>query len=185
MMKTRTLQLMLVVSAFVSSLGSATEQGEALYAEHCATCHAVSLRGSAHGASLSGPAFTTKWAHQPAQALLTYQMSEMPPGQADTLSPAQHAEILQHVIAQSRLPADSLMRTSVADLSAAEAPDAVAFSGAGSVMDLARNAGEYAAKTVANFRPVSTAELNQPDDGDWLNWRRTLDGHGHSPSDSD
>ena len=73
------------------------------------------------------------------------------------------------------------MRTSVADLSAAEAPDAVAFSGAGSVMDLARNAGEYAAKTVANFRPVSTAELNQPDDGDWLNWRRTLDGHGHSP----
>ena len=181
MMKTRTLQLMLVVSAFVSSLGSATEQGEALYAEHCATCHAVSLRGSAHGASLSGPAFTTKWAHQPAQALLTYQMSEMPPGQADTLSPAQHAEILQHVIAQSRLPADSLMRTSVADLSAAEAPDAVAFSGAGSVMDLARNAGEYAAKTVANFRPVSTAELNQPDDGDWLNWRRTLDGHGHSP----
>ena len=44
MMKTRTLQLTLVVSAFVSPLGSTTEQGEALYAEHCATCHAVSLR---------------------------------------------------------------------------------------------------------------------------------------------
>ena len=181
MMKTRTLQLTLVVSAFVSPLGSTTEQGEALYAEHCATCHAVSLRGSAHGASLSGPAFTTKWAHQDAQALLTYQMSEMPPGQADTLSPAQHAEIVQHVVAESSLPADSLMRASVADLKAAETPDAVEFSGAGSVMDLARNAGEYAAKTVANFRSVSTAELNQPNDGDWLNWRRTLDGHGHSP----
>ena len=51
----------------------------------------------------------------------------------------------------------------------------------GASWTLARNAGEYAAKTVANFRPVSTAELNQPDDGDWLNWRRTLDGHGHSP----
>ena len=45
MMKTRTLQLMLVVSAFGSPLASAIEQGEALYAEHCATCHAVSLRG--------------------------------------------------------------------------------------------------------------------------------------------
>lgn len=63
MMKTRTLQLALIVSAFVSPLGSATEQGEVLYSEHCATCHAVSLRGSAHGASLSGPAFTEKWAH--------------------------------------------------------------------------------------------------------------------------
>ena len=45
MMKTRTLQLTLVVSAFVSPLGSTTEQGEALYAEHCATCHAVSSAG--------------------------------------------------------------------------------------------------------------------------------------------
>jgi hypothetical protein len=111
--------------------------------------------GSAHGASLSGPAFTTKWAHQDAQELLSYQMSEMPPGQADTLSPAQHAEILQHVVAESSLPAESLMRTSVADLTATETPDAVEFSGAGSVMDLARNAGQYAAKSVTDFRPVT------------------------------
>ena len=181
MMKTRTLQLMLIISTFVSPLGRAIEQGEALYAEHCATCHAVSLRGSAHGASLTGPAFTAKWAHQDAQVLLSYQISEMPPGQADTLSPAQHAEILQHVVTQSSLPADSLMRTSIADLTATETPDAVEFSGAGSVMDLARNAGQYAAKSVTDFRPVTTAELNRPDDADWLNWRRTLDGHGHSP----
>ena len=30
--------------------------GEALYAEHCATCHSASLRGSAHGATLRGDA---------------------------------------------------------------------------------------------------------------------------------
>ena len=71
MMKTRTLQLMLVVSAFGSPLASAIEQGEALYAEHCATCHAISLRGSAHGDSLTGPAFTARWAHQDAQTLLS------------------------------------------------------------------------------------------------------------------
>ena len=87
-------------------------------------------------------------------ALLTYQMSEMPPGQADTLSPAQHAEILQHVVAAIEPTRRFADEASVTDLKAAETPDAVEFSGAGSVMDLARNAGEYAAKTVANFRPV-------------------------------
>ena len=28
---------------------------------------------------------------------------------------------------------------------------------------------------------MSTEELNRPDAADWLNWRRTPDGHGHSP----
>ena len=82
MIKTRTLQLTLVASAFVSPLGSTAEQGEALYAEHCATCHSVSLRGSAHGASLSGPAFTTKWAHQDAQVSLLISSQRPRPSSA-------------------------------------------------------------------------------------------------------
>ncbi len=36
-------------------------------------------------------------------------------------------------------------------------------------------------RPVENFRPVSTAELNTPSPADWLNWRRTPDGHAHSP----
>ena len=44
----------------------AAEIGEALYAEHCATCHAATLRGSAHGAALTGPAFSAKWGDMPA-----------------------------------------------------------------------------------------------------------------------
>ena len=31
------------------------------------------------------------------------------------------------------------------------------------------------------FRPVTDATLNNPAPEDWLNWRRTLDAHGHSP----
>ncbi len=31
------------------------------------------------------------------------------------------------------------------------------------------------------FRPVTTQMLEQPDPGEWLNWRRTLDGWGYSP----
>ena len=36
---------------------------------------------------------------------------------------------------------------------------------------------------VADFEPVTTEELLAPDDGDWINWRRTLNGQGYSPLD--
>ena len=32
-------------------------------------------------------------------------------------------------------------------------------------------------------RPVTDAVLQNPEDGDWLSWRRTLDGQGYSPLD--
>ena len=31
---------------------------------------------------------------------------------------------------------------------------------------------------VTDFEPVTTEELLAPDDGDWINWRRTLNGQG-------
>ncbi len=34
---------------------------------------------------------------------------------------------------------------------------------------------------VQNYTPVTDAELQSPPPEDWLNWRRTLDGQGHSP----
>ena len=36
---------------------------------------------------------------------------------------------------------------------------------------------------VADFEPVTTEELLAPDDADWINWRRTLNGQGYSPLD--
>ena len=161
----------------------AAETGEALYAEHCATCHAATLRGSAHGAALTGLAFSAKWSDVPASTLLEYQMREMPPGSAKSLSAGQHAAITEHVIDRAGLPEGATLRLTVSDLQAdgEETPDAVEFSGAGSVMDLARNAGAYTMRSIDDFRTVTTEELNNPPQGDWLNWRRTLDGHSHSP----
>src|SRR6185436_6797880 len=31
------------------------------------------------------------------------------------------------------------------------------------------------------FRPVTDAMLEKPEDGEWINWRRTYDGTGYSP----
>ena len=36
-----------------------------------------------------------------------------------------------------------------------------------------------------NFTPVTDAVLQNPDPADWLSWRRTLDGWGYSPLESD
>jgi mono/diheme cytochrome c family protein len=42
------------------------DAGRADYARYCADCHHGSLRGSAHGAPLAGPAFAEKWNGKPA-----------------------------------------------------------------------------------------------------------------------
>ena len=169
------------VLAVTSAL--AIDAGESLYGQHCATCHGASLRGSAHGATLVGPGFLEKWSAKPARALLDYQMAAMPPGQAHTLSADEHQAILGYVVARAPFEASSTLRTSLSTLGSdtADAPEAVEFSGADSVMNFARNAGTHSMRPVENFRPVSTAELNAPSPADWLNWRRTPDGHGHSP----
>src|SRR3954464_453533 len=36
-------------------------------------------------------------------------------------------------------------------------------------------------QAVNNFVPVTDSMLEKPDPGDWLMWRRTLDGWGYSP----
>ena len=172
------------LAALISPLSwAATDTGESLYGQHCAGCHAATLRGSAHGAALSGPAFAGKWSGASAQSFLAYQMSEMPPGEAQSLSPVQHAAIAQYVINQSDLRADSSLVSSAQTLTSAtpDGVEMVEFAAAGSVMDMARSAGAFSMRRIEPFRPVSTEELNQPDAEDWLNWRRTPDGHGHSP----
>lgn len=172
------------LAAAISPLAwAATDTGDSLYGQHCAGCHAATLRGSAHGAALSGPAFADKWSAASAQSFLAYQMAEMPPGEAQSLSPVQHAAIAQYVISQSDLEADSLLVSSAQTLTSAtpDGVEMVEFAAAGSVMDMARSAGAFSMRRVDPFRPVSTEELNRPDEADWLNWRRTPDGHGHSP----
>jgi alcohol dehydrogenase (cytochrome c) len=41
--------------------------------------------------------------------------------------------------------------------------------------------GWMASAQIPAFRPVTDAMLLKPDPGDWINWRRTLDGWGYSP----
>ena len=44
-------------------------------------------------------------------------------------------------------------------------------------------AAAQSAAQIDDFTPVTDATLRNPDPADWLSWRRTLDGQGHSPLD--
>ncbi|EED34472.1 pyrrolo-quinoline quinone [Luminiphilus syltensis NOR5-1B] len=160
---------------------------ESLYGGQCSGCHSVTLRGSAHGAPLSGLAFVEKWGPQSAQALFTYLKQNMPPGQSGKLSDDQHRALAQFIIAENgvKLEGSNLASSSI-DIntdSAAEPLETVEFRSADAIDQIARSAGRFQNQVLPDFRPVSQAMLNNPPPGDWLTWRRTSDGHAHSPLD--
>ena len=49
------------------------------------------------------------------------------------------------------------------------------------VLLLTAGAGAAGAQPARDFTPVTDAMLQEPSPGDWLSWRRTLDGWGYSP----
>lgn len=171
----------MAVAFLTAAATTPAQNGEALYAEHCVSCHAASLRGSAHGAPLSGVAFLDKWREQPAQALFDYQRTQMPPGQADTLSAAEHRALTEYLIASNaEALGDALLAGSAIDAEL-EAEGKVEWSGSDVIDQLAKSAGGFTNLTLEDFQPVTAAMLANPPAQDWLSWRRTLDGHGHSP----
>tara|TARA_R110002110_G_scaffold205066_1_gene416628 strand:+ start:16602 stop:18701 length:2100 start_codon:yes stop_codon:yes gene_type:complete len=161
--------------------------GKAVYAEHCATCHSLSMRGSAHGSTLKGGAFIEKWGNSDSTALLAYSSSAMPPGSADKLSTSEHAAALAYLLSATTTAANAglPLYSSVAKLSDPELLSGeeswVSWSAAGTIDEAARTSGGYQNREVKDFIPVTDALLRNPPDGDWLSWRRTLDGHGFSP----
>lgn len=167
---------------------SAAATAEAIYAENCITCHSASLRGSAHGAPLKGPAFVGKWSALPAQALFGYLRAKMPPGQSATLDDADHVALTAFIIDANgmALKGSTLATSSVAlaDLSAGDAASKdgeILWSGSDVIDQLAQNAGSFGNQALSGYRAVTAQMLASPADGDWLSWRRTLDGHAHSP----
>ena len=170
----------------LSALAQAETHSESLYADRCATCHSASFRGSAHGAALLGPSFVDKWAARPASELLDYSRNNMPPGEAHTLTDAEHLSLVKLIVAANAgdLAGSELLASAESLALPTKETEAIEFSGADAIMNIARSAGRYNERAVTSLSPVTDQELQSPPAADWLSWRRTLDGHGHSPLDS-
>jgi cytochrome c len=74
------------------------EQGAALYQEKCTSCHGAGLGAGEFGPSLKGTRFKHDWGGKPASALFAYLTHNMPPGDAGSVPPEQHAQLLAYIL---------------------------------------------------------------------------------------
>ncbi len=162
------------------------------YKEHCADCHSINLRGSAHGSELSGKSFNEKWARLGLESLYQTIATTMPPGKIGRLSEETYRSIHRYIIAASGISVavaedndGSDLEIGSSTLSKQPAPPGlegfISFSEQDTVNNLDQRDTSYRNKNIINFKRVSGDSINDPDDSDWLSWRRTSDGHGYSP----
>jgi len=162
------------------------DSGRQLYAAHCATCHGFDLRGSAHGAALTGSEFMSSWAPRTTSDLLRYNRANMPPGGSAAISQSEHLAIVAYLLAANghELGTAFTADTNVYLGSGEVAQDNAAWeswSEAGGIDAAARSRSGFVNKTIDDYRAVTDEMLRHPPAADWLSWRRTLDGQGYSP----
>lgn len=81
------------------------QRGAALYGEKCGQCHGDTLGGVESAPALTGPAFYGNWEGQPLDNLFERIRTSMPLDNPGSLSRAQNADILAHLLQVGGYPA--------------------------------------------------------------------------------
>lgn len=161
------------------------EQGKALYAKSCASCHGQNLGGSEFASALNSATFSNNWGGRDAEALFVYINTKMPPASPGQLGPEGAAQIIAYLLqsngiqaGQSELPTDT---KALAGMQIPRGPT----QRAGLMMPLSPLAPPMTPVVLPNplekITPVTDELLQNPPPGEWLLWRRTYDDHGFSP----
>ena len=158
--------------------------GWAAYGVQCSECHGIGLEGMI-APPLSGVEFLNTWAGQTTDELFEYLRDTMPPGAEGALSDQSYIDLVAYMLeANGALPGERTLAVG----------EAVTIGDAADIAEAQRaaQAGERPRRRVSRFvnqtvphelTPVTDAMLADPPPGDWLNWRRTRNGHGYSPLD--
>jgi alcohol dehydrogenase (cytochrome c) len=187
---------MSVLSAQDATPLSVTEEvhtaGQVAYEETCAACHLSSFGGSFEAPELAGPNFRAVWTER-SLAEFRATVRTMPPTAPNSLRDAQYDAITVFLLAANGLERDGRTlqadrTTTVGSMLTGAVAEVSASSAAGS---RAAGGGERTApagvtetfREISGFEPVTDQELLNPDDGDWLIYRRTYDSQGFSPLD--
>jgi mono/diheme cytochrome c family protein len=80
------------------------DRGEKIYAERCAPCHGDGLGGIEAAPALTGLPFYDKWEGETLQPLFD-RMRTMPPDKPGSLTRAQTADVLAHLLRVGAYPA--------------------------------------------------------------------------------
>ena len=81
------------------------ERGRVLYADRCARCHGDSLTGIEAAPALTGTSFYSNWEGESLEALLDRIRMSMPQDKPGSLSRAQNADIVAHILKVGGYPA--------------------------------------------------------------------------------
>ena len=81
------------------------KRGSDVYAEKCAMCHGDSLGGVESAPPLTGPAFYANWEGESLNALFERIRMSMPLDNPGSLSRAQNAEVVAHMLRIGGYPA--------------------------------------------------------------------------------
>ncbi len=179
-----------------SFTGSQSESGAKHFDQHCTECHGRSLKGSGHGPELAGPNFLRKWGKRTVGELVVVTADTMPAGKPGSLSMEVVLALVAHTLEMNGAKAgDEELRAGSgsmigeliqgengnSDLVGEAGPESEQWEGAGSIAEAARKASAFVNREITDYLPVSNEMLTKPDKADWLQWRRTSDGHGYSP----
>jgi alcohol dehydrogenase (cytochrome c) len=184
-------------------------RGKQAFGQYCVECHHGSLRGSAHGPALVGSAFAAHWGAKTTGELATFVRTQMATTVPASAGADVFADLAAYVLQANGAPAgDATLTTSAttpvgsvlgtgaaipAASSAAAAPVAASgttppgqpgarkWEGAIGIAEAAEKAGRWVNRETPPLTTVTDDMLRNPPAADWLNWRRTLDGHGYSP----
>jgi len=177
------------VTAQLSYTAQQARAGQVAYGQNCAECHLESLGGASEAPELAGQNFLSYWNGRPVDELIEVVMT-MPPDTPGTLNRTVYASIVAYLLQRNGFPETGQVLTanSTAALEGSTGalttpPPPVAAGRGGGFGGGATPGGTNTYRAITDFSPVTDAELANPDPGDWLSYRRTLDGQGYSPLD--
>lgn len=81
------------------------KRGDALYAEHCSSCHGDSLAGAESAPALTGVEFGSNWNGLTLGDLFERIRMSMPADDPGKLSARQKVDILAHILSVGKFPA--------------------------------------------------------------------------------
>jgi alcohol dehydrogenase (cytochrome c) len=177
-------------------------RGKQTYDRYCAQCHHLTLRGTGHGTALVGKPFLQRWGTRTLGELSTYIGKQMSSNLPRGTAPGTYDDLAAHILrvngaahGEQELVATNTVVVGAAIMGAAWDPATLqsgsgaggpkreSWSGAATIAEAAQKAGTWSNKETPAFSPVTDETLRSPPDGDWLSFRRTLDGWGYSPLD--
>lgn len=80
------------------------QRGQAIYTQHCASCHGDDLTAGTEAPPLAGSAFLSGWKGNTVAALFEKMSTMMPQTDPGSLSPEQNAEILAYMLSAGKVP---------------------------------------------------------------------------------